>query len=271
MTTSTNLSHRFHRIAALLDEDERQSVLGDIEERGANLRALFDLIGLVVLRQLQAWKSWRPWALAASLYFPALSAAFYTHPIANILYSGHLLSYQRGFGTTLINPWELLAAPVFAWAIGLALGRLGHRRVASILLLLPAVFAWNIHSVARSTFFRGGASEIAPFTYFGPDSTQAARLLFFETSAFLVAVFLMFVLVVIPCIRGFARGVNDRPVSPILALVLVTLCLPAVWTFVWISYHLWPDGAGNPWRGLPVLWPLVYALSTSRRARTAYN
>jgi hypothetical protein len=131
---------------------------------------------------------------------------------------------------------------------------------------LSGLFAWNIHSVARSTFFGRGASEIAPFTYFGPDATQAARLLFLETGAFVVAMFVMFVLVVIPCIRGFSRGVSGRPVSLILAVILVALCLPAIWTFVWITYHLSPPP--NLWQGLrvfSVLWPVGYALWMPRR------
>jgi hypothetical protein len=256
------------RIAALLDLEERQSVLGDIQERGATLRALFELIGLVALRQLQAWRSWRPWALAAALYYPARSAGLHTHPVASVLYSGHLFSYETVFGTHIINPWDLMRAPIFAWATGFALGRLGGRGSASLLLLLPAVLAWDIYEMARSIFFfRRYVPEEVYTSLFKLQEVQAARLAFFETAAFFAALFLMFVLVAVPCLRGYRRGLHARPLSRLFPFMLLLLCVPVILQLFLIpifgsvvnfSLWRWPMVAA-PW------WPVVYMLVTGRR------
>jgi hypothetical protein len=252
-----NLWPTLERISALLDPDERQSVLGDIQERGADLRALLGLLGLVLLRQLQAWRSWQLWALAAALYFPARSAGFHTHPIANMLYSGHLLYYQRGFGNFLIHPWDVAGAVVFAWATGFSLGRLGSRGAASILLLLPVAFAWDIRSLARFTFFANDP-KTEYFNFLGP---SAARLAWLEKSAYAVALCLMFALVVIPCIQGFRRGLREQPLARAWIFTLAALCLPTV-----VELFRPVEGA-SPWRWPMTamrLWPLVYLLATSR-------
>ncbi len=243
-------------IAALLEDDERQSVLGDIQERGATLRSAIDVTGLVLLRQLQAWKSWRPWALAAALYIPARIAAAQTQPIAQMLSSG-----------VLFKPWELLAAPVLAWAVGFSLGRLGHRRTASLLLLLPLVFTWDIYRIAGYTFERPDMTVTAFPTFAG-----TARLAILEFGASSIAMLLMLAVVLIPCARGFSRGLSGRPVPRTLALAFAVACLPTIWGMGWSAYQLW--SVHQLWRELivvPVLWPIVYTLTTSRRTRTVYN
>lgn len=127
-----NLWVQIERVSSLLEPDERQSVLGDIQERGASLRALFELTALVALRQLQAWASWRPWVLAAALYFPARAVGLHTLPVASFLHSGHLLSFSNGANSIFVDPWTAVAAPALAWAMGFTLGRLGDRRAATL-------------------------------------------------------------------------------------------------------------------------------------------
>jgi hypothetical protein len=49
-------------IARALEPRECDFVLGDLNERGSsNTRAMLDVLGLVVRRQLMIWTNWRPW------------------------------------------------------------------------------------------------------------------------------------------------------------------------------------------------------------------
>ncbi|HTV54153.1 MAG TPA: carboxypeptidase-like regulatory domain-containing protein [Terriglobia bacterium] len=59
------------RLSQSLERDERDAVLGDLAESGEGAaQAMFDLIGLVVRRQLGSWCSWRPWTALLALVFP---------------------------------------------------------------------------------------------------------------------------------------------------------------------------------------------------------
>lgn len=58
--------------AGLLAPLEREVVLGDlVETHREDWRGLGDVLGLVALRQLALWRSWRPWAASAGLALPA--------------------------------------------------------------------------------------------------------------------------------------------------------------------------------------------------------
>lgn len=59
------------RLARVLEPDEREAVRGDIAESGEPaVRALLDVLGLVVRRQVTLWKDWRPWVTLAGLVVP---------------------------------------------------------------------------------------------------------------------------------------------------------------------------------------------------------
>jgi hypothetical protein len=55
----------------LLEPDEREAVLGDLlETREVGWAGLRDVLGLVVRRQVQVFRSWRPWAASFGLTLP---------------------------------------------------------------------------------------------------------------------------------------------------------------------------------------------------------
>jgi|SRR6185437_20219 len=55
----------------LLEPDEREAVLGDLLEAGeGGWSGLLGVLGLVVRRQLQLFRSWRPWAASFGLTLP---------------------------------------------------------------------------------------------------------------------------------------------------------------------------------------------------------
>src|SRR5258705_13588811 len=58
--------------ARLLPRNDREAVLGDLMDAGESFgRALFDVFGLIVRRQVALWKSWRPWLAAFGLALPS--------------------------------------------------------------------------------------------------------------------------------------------------------------------------------------------------------
>src|SRR5271155_5109841 len=58
--------------ATLLTRDERDAVLGDLLEDGESAsQALLSVLGLVIRREAQRWRSWRPWVAAFGLALPS--------------------------------------------------------------------------------------------------------------------------------------------------------------------------------------------------------
>jgi hypothetical protein len=56
--------------ARALEATEREVVLGDLAEEGGSLRALGDVVGLVVRREAALWGSWQPWAVLVGMKVP---------------------------------------------------------------------------------------------------------------------------------------------------------------------------------------------------------
>jgi len=128
-------------IGCLLEGTERETVLGDIQERGVSTWALFDLIGLVALRQMQAWKSWRTWLLAASIGIPGIgvwsgaqviadTASYYPWP--------DLTETRRDYFLGLIA-CRIFAIIGLAWATGFSITSLAKYRAPSILVPLALI------------------------------------------------------------------------------------------------------------------------------------
>jgi hypothetical protein len=260
-------------IAFFLDPDERQQVLGDIQERGPDIRAFFDLLGLILLRQLQAWMSWRPWALTFSLAIPMIFAAYASHPVALIAHSGHLLSFKSGWGTFVIEPRMALGAPAFAWATGFVLGRLGKRRAASVVLILIGLSAVLTYSTARQVFqIALPPSWTAYFQLITTMDQQIASAvqLVRQTYRFVFAIGVMMLLTAFPCIHGWYRGQQRRPLSLTIAIVVAGTAVAAQ------SYRFGIRNA-SPQATLLLfvaIWPILYVLATSRRdvlKRSRYN
>lgn len=55
----------------MLGRDEREAVLGDLFEAGeGSWQAMVAVIGLVLRREAEVWKIWRPWVAAFGLSVP---------------------------------------------------------------------------------------------------------------------------------------------------------------------------------------------------------
>ena len=105
--------------ARSLHPDEREAVMGDLNERDENVwQRLLDVLGLVMRRQAMLWKNWRPW----------LTAFGVTVPCSFLLMGASLSVCQSSLwfiGARALRSTDLAAAwslPILACHAGLLLG-----------------------------------------------------------------------------------------------------------------------------------------------------
>jgi hypothetical protein len=114
--------------ALLLDPAEREAVLGDLAEAGAqSWRGVLDVLGLIVQRQLNAWREWRPWAAAFGLAMPGsfflMGASVSVSASVAAVLGGEAL--PTGGGLALACEIALLLA--WSWTSGFVVGSLSRR------------------------------------------------------------------------------------------------------------------------------------------------
>ncbi|RSL17806.1 hypothetical protein EDE15_3355 [Edaphobacter aggregans] len=136
--------------AGLLGCEDREAVLGDLVEAGEGAwRGLLDVLGLVVRRQTELWRSWRPWVAALGVALPF-----------SFLLMGFSVSVSLGYRqVTLHGGWLGLAGRavllvVLAWASGFVVGSVSRRTlwVSVVATLSPCLFClarFRIASLSR--------------------------------------------------------------------------------------------------------------------------
>jgi hypothetical protein len=124
-------------IALLLVPDDREVVLGDLEEQEQPFwRGLFAILGFAARQQAECWRGWRPWAVTAWVIpgtLLLLGASFRLSMDARGL-------WQNGHAdNALIYPAVLITA--WAWTGGFMLGSLSRRTgwISPLLFTLPCL------------------------------------------------------------------------------------------------------------------------------------
>lgn len=214
-------------LSSLLEEDERQSALGDIHERGADVRALFDLAALVVVRQLQDWQFWFPWSM--TMLVPAFGVASFIQGIPSLI----LRLDALGTDMTRLAGALFLSVPILAWGIGFSLGSIGKRRAA---IVLPLLASFGV-------------------LFPGPDYRALAKQGPVALGGVAATILLAAIL---PCLAVFVRGVRGISMNSKLVVALGAAALLGISELV-------PKIFAENYRGavifLPLgLWPVVYAL-----------
>jgi hypothetical protein len=225
----TNIEWRLVGIAArLLERDEREAVLGDLVETGDDAgRGLFDILDLVVRRQILLWKSWRPWLAAFGLALPGSLLLMGTSVCLS-------LTYQRLLGPRILDvipltqqeellPWlsQLLLLIGCSWASGFAVGSMSRRTlwVSIVSSCVPCLFC-------LTSFREESLSRLCLFLFLAP------------------------------AIWGVRQGVRVIRIklgpSIILAVSVTVLMLPT-----WTSPRLY---------NLALIWPAWYLVATARRS-----
>lgn len=267
------------RLSRLLEPDEQDAVRGDFAESGeTGGRALRDLLGLVVRRQLALWKDWRPWVALfglvgiAAVFLSqialrldaALSVELRTYWVYGVHYETGLTVGQEIAQLVCLS----LALLLWSWTSGFVLGSLSGRAI----WLTRALFYLVLLDASWARFLLSG--HIAFHKARLPLIILAAVVpLRISTFVFLLA-----------AIWGVRRGLRLRTLgfrqTLLLAVAIAILTSLLTWTEGWIAaaHQTWSQGVwhdkGVSWqtRLLPlalVSWPVGYMLATAswRRCR----
>jgi len=219
-----------------LDSAERDAVLGDLAESGeSGARELAGVLGLVVRRQAELWKDWRPWVLLMLLILPLgllLSVASQITARGSATYSWlylnnwdwSLLQYRefwyelRDSLVVLSVRWVSLAC--WSWTAGFVLGSVSRRLLAAngvlicLTLLLCGLFA---------------APEYLAYVFPDPgppDASDPVGALMFYGYVFPLIV--RIILVAAPCIWAMRQGSGMGKLPPLVRAVILTTAIVAL-------------------------------------------
>lgn len=144
----TNLGWRVVEVLALqLDPAECEVVLGDlIETRVTALCGIREILGLALRRQVQLWRSWRPWLAAPGLAFPcSLSLIGFSFAISmelrNLLLDARLSHSPAGAVEAVSLLCQIFVLLICSWTAGFTVESLSRRTfvVSEICCLLPCL------------------------------------------------------------------------------------------------------------------------------------
>ena len=261
-----------------LDADERQAVRGDLAESGECIgRALRDVLGLIVRRQIGLWTGWQPWlahsgiACLAGLPLSRIASrlnvdlgqqlmAYYTYGV----HFGTLLTPQQDMAWLLCLAIALL---LWSWTCGFVLGSLSGRAV----WLTWSVFYLMVLDSALVRFILSGNLILR--------DPQPLRLLMAATLPLNPATFLFSLSALWGAFMGVRRRVLPLRAAYVLASAITIFTILVTWMSGWYetAHEVWSSG---PWHGvswsmrlLPfvvVSWPITYLLASAKR-RTAID
>jgi hypothetical protein len=221
----------------MLGRDEREAVLGDLIEAGEGAwRAMLAVLGLVLRRKAEVWKTWRPWIAAFGLSMPCsfllMGASLSVSQALQNIFAPSLELVGRPSG----SPWlsaipQVLLLVGWSWTGGFAVGSVSRRTlwVSTVSCLLPCMFC---------------------LSRFRVESLSPVCLLLF----------------LLPAVWGASDGLRIGQIKRAAAIVLaVAVTLLAVATLRIQGEPWW-----NPPRWLIVLtltWPAWYLAATSTKTR----
>lgn len=274
-------------VSRLLKHDEREAVLGDLEEsHQAGPRALLDVLDLVIRRQAGLWMTWRPWLV---LFVFILPLAMLLSIVSRQTSDGsavYLWMYANNWDAALTqNPgfWRLFAETAgsvllsyltlacCSWTGGFVLGSLSRAMSAlnSFLLCVILFFGEVLGAPRYFAFFHDRVFVDLP------DGNAAV----FEVSFYRVAlpVIVQIALVALPALCGLraARGIGKLrrfATAGLWAAAVATLAvlfMPelGLWFFLATrTFHL--NAPAAIWTGIRALenlhpiefWPIVFLI-----------
>ncbi len=259
--------------AQALDHEEREAVLGDLEEAGGsefqNFRAV---AGLVWLRQAIEWRQWRPWIACLLLILPLglfLSAVSrFTSQQTSVylwLYVNNPawdLLHNRGFWFELGNS-ALLVFAVFmklacwAWAAGFVIGcvtrKIWRSGYFSVVMVLFAGMVCA--SIYLSPYLEWVLSGRFPQDLPAHDD-PVSQIVFYRS---LLPIIVQVFIVAVPAIAAMPRGQERLP--SIFRYSVIVLSSLAVGDMLLHNSILWIKLCGGPSGQFARVGPYVGALS----------
>jgi hypothetical protein len=141
----------------LLDREEREVVLGDLQETNENAwRAMLDVFGLVSRRQAGLWRDPRPWLAGFVVALPCsyllMIASFsvtctYQRLVNHKVYPWHSPTGHEGFPLLLCHILLLIA---WSWSAGYVVGSIS-RRTLWVSVALSALPCWSFLCMSVSS------------------------------------------------------------------------------------------------------------------------
>ena len=130
----------------MLGRDEREAVLGDLIEADEGAwAAMLAVLGLVLRREAELWKIWRPWIAAVGLSVPRSfllmgASLSVSRAVLNIFAPSHGLVAHPTAWLSAIPQVLLLMG--WSWTGGFVVGSLSRRTlwVSALSCLLPCIF-----------------------------------------------------------------------------------------------------------------------------------
>ena len=212
----------------LLGRKEREVVRGDLMEADEGAwQSLLAIFGLVVRREADVWRSWRPWLTAFGLALP----------------SSFLL---MGVSVSISSAYQHLMVSKFPQANGLVGSGL-LLLICRVLLLIG--WAWTggfvLGSMSRRTLWVSVAATCSPCLF------CLTRFHIESLSRFCLLLFL------VPAIWGVRQGLRVTRIKLSWAIVLAA-GVTVLMIFAWSSIGLWIFN----WA---LLWPTWSMVATARR------
>lgn len=145
----TNLGWRLVEVLALqLAPAEREVALGDLIETQTNAwQGIREIFGLLARRQLQLWRSWRPWLAAPGLAFPcSLMLMGFSFAISmelrDHLWGGRLTYLPAGPAEGVSILCQIVVLLICSWTAGFTVESLSRRTfvVTAVCCFLPCLF-----------------------------------------------------------------------------------------------------------------------------------
>jgi hypothetical protein len=222
-------SRLMNLVSRLLPPDEREAVQGDLLEGGdTGWESLVGIAGLVIRREMDLWRNWRPWLASFGLALPS-----------SFLLMGFSLSVSRAYQ-------QLIGGPILH-ATGVAV-RPGFALFLCNVLLLAA-WSWSggfvVGSISRRTIWVSAALSFVPCMFclerFRVESLSRLCLLLFLPVALWGAH------------KGLQIARIKRRSAIALAIAVTALTIPT-----WSSGGAWiPNWA--------LSWPAWFLVATARR------
>jgi len=215
-----------------LESNEREAVLGDLIEAGESaLRGVIDVAGLVFLRHVALWKSWRPWLAGFGAAFPGSLLLMGVSVSVSWKWQG-LMGLKVTDGTSAI-PVAGLLAPLLCQA--------------SLLIAWSWTGGFVVGSVSRRTLWFSAAMCSLPCLF---------CLMRFREHSLSRLCLLLFLVPAVAGVRHGLRLVRIRFRTALVMALAVTILMLGWWNM-----------RGLPLVSWALIWPAWYIVATAQRSR----
>ena len=277
-------------VSRLLERDERDAVLGDLQEsRRSGSRALLDVLDLVIRRQARLWMGWRPWLVLFGLILPigmmlsifsrqtSDGSAVYFWMYANNWDAAltHNPGFWRLFADTAASVLlSYLTLACWSWTGGFVLASLS-RAMSALSALLFCVILFFGQIIGAPIY-----SALVDHRVFADLQLPDPNAAVFAVSFYRVVlpVIVQIVLVAVPALWGYQTAMRTGKLRRLVSAgvwtaalaTLAIVCIPeaGLWLFLAIRiFHI--NAPAGIWAGIRALqhlrplefWPIAFLIA----------